>query len=31
LKYYVEERHHFGIDLQKPAQLLKGVHKVLIG
>ena len=30
LKYYVEERHHFGIDLQKPAQLLKGVHKVLI-
>jgi transposase InsO family protein len=30
LKYYVEDRHHFGIDLQKPAQLLKGVHKVLI-
>lgn len=30
LKHYVEERHHFGIDLQKPAQLLKGVHKVLI-
>lgn len=30
LKYYVEERHHFGIDLKKPAQLLKGVHKLLI-
>jgi transposase InsO family protein len=24
LKHYVEERHHFGINLQKPAQLLTG-------
>lgn len=30
LKHYVEERHHFGINLQKPVQLLRGVHKVLI-
>lgn len=31
LKHYVETRHHFGIDLKKPAQLLEGVHKLLIG
>jgi transposase InsO family protein len=30
MRHYVEERHHFGINLRKPAQLLKGVHKVLI-
>ena len=30
LKHYVETRHHFGINLMKPAQLLEGVHKLLI-
>lgn len=30
LKHYVETRHHFGINLLKPAQLLAGVHKLLI-
>jgi transposase InsO family protein len=30
LKHYVETRHHFGINLMKPAQLLTGVHKLLI-
>jgi len=30
LKHYVETRHHFGIQLRKPAQLLTGVHKLLI-
>ncbi len=30
LKHYVETRHHFGIQLRKPAQLLEGVHKLLI-
>ncbi len=30
LKHYVETRHHFGINLKKPAQLLEGVHKLLI-
>ena len=30
LKHYVEERHHFGLELKKPAQLLEGVHKLLI-
>ena len=31
LKHYVETRHHFGIQLRKPAELLAGVHKLLIG
>jgi hypothetical protein len=26
----VEARHHFGINLMKPVQLLTGVHKLLI-
>jgi transposase InsO family protein len=30
LTHYVETRHHFGINLMKPAQLLAGVHKLLI-
>lgn len=30
LKHYVETRHHFGINLMKPAQLLTGVSKLLI-
>ena len=30
LKHYVKDRHHFGLNLRKPAQLLEGVHKVLI-
>jgi transposase InsO family protein len=30
LKHYVETRHHFGIQLRKPVQLLEGVHKLLI-
>jgi transposase InsO family protein len=30
LKHYVETRHHFGINLMKPAQLLASVHKLLI-
>ena len=30
LKHYVETRHHFGINLMKPVQLLEGVHKLLI-
>lgn len=30
LKHYVETRHHFGIELRKPIQLLTGVHKLLI-
>lgn len=30
LKHYVETRHHFGINLMKPIQLLEGVHKLLI-
>jgi transposase InsO family protein len=30
LKHYMETRHHFGINLMKPVQLLEGVHKLLI-
>lgn len=30
LRHYVETRHHFGIELRKPIELLTGVHKLLI-
>lgn len=30
LKHYVETRHHFGIELQKPIELLTSVSKLLI-
>lgn len=30
LKHYVEARHHFGIELRKPIELLTGVSKLLI-
>jgi transposase InsO family protein len=30
LRHYVQERHHFGLALKKPIQLLEGVHKLLI-